>query len=128
MSESSSDLAPSGRYSSRYLFLAAVVFIVAAPVFWQRTQTRPEAVVAAYENADLYQAVYPTFYYGFGRLRAEEVPLWNPKQLCGTPFMANPQAGVPNRAGSAKHPGPAPACAAQTTGARPCATRTETVA
>ena len=94
MSEPSSDLAPSGRYSSRYLFLAAVAFIVAAPLFWQRTQTRPEAVAAAYENADLYQVIYPTFYYGFGHLRAGEMPLWNPKQLCGTPFMANPQSGI----------------------------------
>ena len=94
MREPSSDAAPPSRYSSRYMFLVAVTFIVAVPVFWQRTQTRPEAVAAAYENADLYQVIYPTFHYGFGRLQAGETPLWNPKQLCGTPFMANPQSGI----------------------------------
>ncbi len=96
MSEPSADpaAAPARRYSSRRLFLVAVVFILAAPVFWHRTQTRPESVASAYENADLYQVVYPTFHYGFGRMRSGELPLWNPKQLCGTPFLANPHSGI----------------------------------
>jgi len=83
-----------GRYSAGRLFLVALLFIVAAPVFWHRTQTHPGAVAAAYENADLYQDIYPVYHCGFGRIRAGELPLWNPKQLCGTPFLANPKSGV----------------------------------
>jgi len=48
----------------------------------------------AYENAHLYQDVYPAFNYGFGRIRAGEMPLWNDKQLCGTPFQPNPACVV----------------------------------
>ena len=82
------------RYSAARLFLVAAVFIAAAPVFWHRTQTLPAAIPAAYENADLYQGIYPALHYGFGRLRAGEVPLWNASQLCGAPFLANPEAGL----------------------------------
>lgn len=85
---------PVSRYSLRRMFLLAVAFILAAPLFWQRTQINPDSVPAAYENADLYQTIYPTFSYGFGRLRAGDLPLWNPKQICGTPFLANPQTAV----------------------------------
>lgn len=82
------------RYSVRVLFLVAILFVAASPVFWLLTEMRPNEVAAAYENADLYQEVYPAFHYGFDRLRAGELPLWNSRQLCGTPFLANPRSGV----------------------------------
>jgi hypothetical protein len=91
VTESPSD---GGRYSALRLFVLAVAFIAAAPAFWHRTQIHPDALEAAYENADLYQEVYPSFHYGFGRLRQGEIPLWNANQLCGAPFQANPAAGI----------------------------------
>lgn len=82
------------RYSLRAIFLIAVIFVVAAPAFWLRTESREGEMTAAYENAGLYREIYPSLHYGFGRLRAGEVPLWNPKQLCGTPFYSNPAHGL----------------------------------
>ena len=82
------------RYSSRAFFFIAVVFIAASPLFWLHTQVSPAVVAASYENATLYQDVYPAFHYGFGRIRLGEVPLWNDKQLCGAPFQANPSCVV----------------------------------
>ncbi len=82
------------RYSLLRLFGVAVFFIVAAPIFWYHVQIHPDAIGAAYENADLYQDVYPSFHYGFSRLRAGQLPLWNAKQLCGTPFLAQPSSAI----------------------------------
>ena len=82
------------RYSFRAFFFLAVFFIAASPLFWLHTQVNPAVVAAGYENATLYQDVYPAFHYGFGRIRLGEVPLWNDKQLCGTPFQPNPSCVV----------------------------------
>jgi len=43
------------------------------------------------ENSGLFQQVYPAIHYGFGRLARGEFPLWNDRQLCGTPFFADPR-------------------------------------
>lgn len=82
------------RFSLLRLFGVAIVFIAAAPVFWYHVQIHPDAVGAGYENADLYQDIYPSFHYGFSRLRAGQLPLWNAKQLCGTPFLAQPSSAI----------------------------------
>ncbi|HPC17149.1 MAG TPA: YfhO family protein [Candidatus Hydrogenedentes bacterium] len=82
------------RYSLLRLFGVAVFFIVIAPVFWRQTQLHPDAIGAAYENADLYQSIYPSFHYGFSRIRAGQLPLWNAKELCGTPFLAQPSTAL----------------------------------
>jgi hypothetical protein len=83
------------RYPLLPLFLVALFLLLAAPVYW-RTLEQPIAKgkERAYENAQLYQRVYPMMHYGFGRLRQGELPLWSSGQLCGTPFLANPQAGL----------------------------------
>lgn len=96
MDELSSEAAWSapGRYGPLRLFGMAVLFILAAPVYWHQTQIHSGAVAAAYENADLYQDVYPTFHYGFGRIRSGDLPLWNAQQRCGAPFQANPDTGL----------------------------------
>ncbi|MCC6143688.1 MAG: hypothetical protein IT368_07765, partial [Candidatus Hydrogenedentes bacterium] len=83
------------RYPVLPLFLVALILILAAPVYW-RTLEQPTAKrkERAYENVQLYQRVYPMMHYGFGRLREGALPLWNPRQLCGAPFLANPQSGL----------------------------------
>lgn len=83
------------RYAMFPFFVVGVVFLLLAPVFWLNTELPPGAQISrSYENAGLYQWVYPSFHYGFGRLRAGELPLWNSRQLCGTPFLANPATGL----------------------------------
>ena len=82
------------RYALRYLFVVALLLVAAAPVYWYGMEFHPGGIAAAYENADLYQEIYPAFHYGFGRLWAGDLPLWNPKQLCGTPFLANPSTAL----------------------------------
>lgn len=77
------------------LFLAAMAFVVLAPVFWMHTELPlGRAITRSYENIDLYQRVYPNFAYGFTQIRQGRLPLWNAGQLCGTPFLANPATGV----------------------------------
>ncbi|NUM56457.1 MAG: YfhO family protein [Candidatus Hydrogenedentes bacterium] len=87
-------IAPTYRYGALPLFAIAVLFIILAPAFWNETQARAGAVTEAYENADLYHYFYPTYHYAFGRLRDGSFPLWNPRQLCGTPLLADARVGV----------------------------------
>ena len=83
-----------GLYSGFRLFVIALVFVLASPLFWHRTQLHDSAVAAAYENSDLYQDIYPSFKYAFERIRAGQLPAWNAKILCGTPCLANPNVGA----------------------------------
>jgi hypothetical protein len=83
------------RYALFPLFCAGLVFVLLAPLFWLHAEM-PAAGAAAGgpENADLYHRVYPAFHYGFGRLEDRQLPAWNPRQYCGTPFLADPAHGV----------------------------------
>ena len=87
-------VAPAPRFSLGALFAIAIVFVAAAPAFWLRLEVKGGEFTETYENASLYQDTYPTLHYGFGRVRAGELPLWNPKQLCGVPFQADPSSGL----------------------------------
>lgn len=86
---------PKQRYGLFPLFLGAVLFILLAPLFWTGAELpRGKPIARGHENAELYDRVYPVFQYGFNRLRDGELPLWNPGQLCGAPFQADPQTGL----------------------------------
>lgn len=37
---------------------------------------------------------YPWRAYGFGQMRQGRIPLWNPYQMCGQPFLANGQSAL----------------------------------
>ena len=87
-------LPPTYRYGALPLFAIAVVFIVLAPVFWNETQVRSASVGEARENADLFQFFYPSYHYAFGRMHEGALPLWNSRQLCGTPLLADARVGV----------------------------------
>lgn len=82
------------RYAPGRLFLVAVLFVAAAPVFWRYVEIRQGSIAQAYENAALYQHVYPFSHYGFTRLHDGGLPLWNANQACGTPFLADPATGL----------------------------------
>lgn len=46
-------------------------------------------------SADMYNQHYPMTEYGFASLRAGRIPLWNPYQMCGEPFLATaPYVGL----------------------------------
>jgi hypothetical protein len=86
---------PTQRYALFPLFLGVLFFIILSPVFWTGSELpRGKPIARAHENADLYDRVFPALQYGFGRLRAGELPLWNPGQLCGAPFQPDPQTAL----------------------------------
>jgi hypothetical protein len=83
------------RYALFPLFLAGVLLVVLAPVFWLHTGTeigKPSA--RAHDSADVFAQAYPDLAYGFGRIRAGALPRWSPNQLCGTPFLPEPRHGT----------------------------------
>ncbi|HPO13155.1 MAG TPA: YfhO family protein [Candidatus Hydrogenedentes bacterium] len=83
------------RYGSIPLFLAGILFVALAPVFWLNTGIPPNSKGrTVYESVNLYEKVFPAYHYGFGRLQAGSLPLWNTEQWCGTPFQADPSMGV----------------------------------
>ncbi len=80
------------RYAIRPLFLLGVCFVLFAPVYWMGVELPPETqgTARAYENAALYQRIYPSLTYSFTRLRHGQWPFWNPKELCGVPCVGDP--------------------------------------
>lgn len=97
VSEEGGAVTPPGmqtRYAPLPALLTAALFLFVAPVYWRAVERPEDGVVNALENAELYQRAYPAFHYGFHRLRHGEIPLWNPSQFCGTPFLANPATGL----------------------------------
>ena len=76
------------------IFAAALVLLVAAPLFWLQTQVGAITGDESLRNEALYSVTYPQVVHGFGRLSSGELPLWNPNQLAGAPFLANPSTGV----------------------------------
>jgi len=72
------------------LALALIAFVAAA--WWnERVIVTSEATR---RGADIMTEHLPVFHAGFSRLRAGELPLWNPDQLAGMPFMAVPWTGL----------------------------------
>jgi len=69
----------------------AVIASVAATWWSERVIVTSEA---NFRGADIMTEHLPVFHAGFSRLRAGELPLWNPDQLAGMPFMAVPWTGL----------------------------------
>lgn len=82
-------------YSPFPLFLAAAVYIMASPVFWSGVEGQDHVQANLIRgNMDLFTEIIPTMQYGFSRLQQGELPLWNDQQMCGIPFLANPEHGL----------------------------------
>src|SRR5947208_1016005 len=47
-------------------------------------------------SRDLYAYFFPRFVYEARAVWAGRIPLWNPHELCGAPFLASAQSGVLN--------------------------------
>src|SRR5439155_23968547 len=69
-----------------YLLVAAAFFKIA--VLDTATDAKNLTI------ADLITYYYPMMKYGFSRLRHGDIPLWNPHQACGTPFIASTHFGL----------------------------------
>src|SRR5581483_2047491 len=82
------------RRSMRGLVLA-LGFAVLVGLFWfggivGRMSPHPTTGL----SRDLYAQFYPRYEYETRALVSGRIPLWNPHELCGTPFLAGAQSGV----------------------------------
>lgn len=82
------------RYSFRPMLLIALVFVALAPVYWNAAFLAPGGPHEAYENSDLYQYYYPAYEFAFGSMQKGHLPLWNNRQLCGTPLYTDARLGL----------------------------------
>jgi hypothetical protein len=73
----------------RHLFAMAVIVLAAAAVF-APTMARHE-IFTIRDHVDYFQ---PLRYFTAEHLRAFHLPLWNPYNASGEPWLANPQTGV----------------------------------
>jgi hypothetical protein len=76
--------------------LGAVLLLAALTVlFWKvRILDLGHVTQLGLGSLDIYIAHYPMTAYGFDALRRGDLPLWNPYQLCGEPFLAIPYTGL----------------------------------
>lgn len=73
---------------------AAVGAVLAAAAWfirWRAVGATAHPVAPA--TGDLVALFYPLMRHGFAELAAGRLPLWNPYQSCGEPFLANPSIG-----------------------------------
>ncbi len=75
--------------------LAATLLVLLSVVFWKvrifDLGIDPRVTIG---NIDLFITHYPGTWYAFNALRHGDVPLWNPYQFCGEPFLALPWIGL----------------------------------
>jgi hypothetical protein len=73
----------------------AALLVLLSVVFW-KVRILDAGVRPAIEigPSDLYMEHIPTADYGFSRIADGELPLWNPYQLCGVPFLAVPYTSI----------------------------------
>ena len=57
-------------------------------------ESTPEEREAPSVTSDCALSYYPRRVFATRMMRQGEIPLWNPHQFCGTPFLANYQSGV----------------------------------
>lgn len=76
------------------LAVLAVIFVIAAPVFWQEVELRPSAVAVAPENQDLREYYVPVYGQVYGALLAGRIPEWDSTRLCGTSLIGDPRTAM----------------------------------
>src|SRR5437870_2107422 len=68
--------------------IAACVGYIAIAAGFFGLRVLPGTRTAELQVSDLLAYYYPMMRWGFGQIRSGHVPLWNPYQACGTPFLA----------------------------------------
>ena len=75
--------------------LAGLVLLLLTLLFWKlRILDTGVNLELTLENVDLYDSHYPMTGFGFGALREGRLPLWNPWQFVGEPFLAAYYGGL----------------------------------
>ena len=83
------------RPSSRIVkILCLGLYVPLAAAFLQLEMVQPLPTPGDPRGGDLLAYYYPMLKYGFSQLRSGQLPLWNPYQSCGTPFLAVPNIGL----------------------------------
>jgi hypothetical protein len=72
------------------ILLPALIALLAVAWWSERVIDTSDANNRA---VDITTEHFPVFHAGFSRIRTGELPLWNPDQLAGMPFMAVPWTG-----------------------------------
>ncbi|MGH7287487.1 MAG: hypothetical protein ACREI8_05650, partial [Myxococcota bacterium] len=74
--------------------LPALALAVGTLVLWENRLSTPNAVYSWFPSGDLYGYFLPSYTYQALRFAEWEIPLWNPYQGVGQPFLATLQPGV----------------------------------
>jgi hypothetical protein len=82
-----------GRPALRDL-LALFTLIALGCVFWEWNVVRSGETLFSLTNFDLYSEFFPRHSFAGAALRRGELPLWDPHQIGGLPFLATYQGGV----------------------------------
>lgn len=77
----------------RWLLVGVAGYAALAGVFLVHQLLRADGDPQDVTVGDLLSFYYPGFRYGFTALRHGTLPLWNPYQSCGSPFLASPYIG-----------------------------------
>jgi len=76
---------------------AAILFLVLAIIYWRIDVTgaaRGKLTAFIPAAADLYSLYYPIIRYGIGSMKGFHIPLWNPYQALGVPFLGSALFGL----------------------------------
>ncbi len=76
---------------------AALLFLILAITYWQIDVTGSLAGDKGpffFATSDLYTLYYPLIHYGIGSIKSLQIPLWNPYQSLGAPFLGSALFGL----------------------------------
>ena len=87
---------PAASRGPRWVLAAAVLLLAGLSALFWKLRILDSAVVdtVTIPNIDLFVGQAPMTAYAFEEVRAGRLPLWNPYQLCGTPFLAVTYVGL----------------------------------
>jgi len=75
--------------------LAALLFLILALAYWRIDVTgAATGHIAPFSSENLYLLYYPLIHYGIDSMRALHIPLWNPYQSLGVPFLGSALFGL----------------------------------
>lgn len=81
--------------ASRVRAVAIASLVLLSLLFWKlRILDTGVSQMLTFYSADLYTQHSPMTEYAVSAVRQGRLPLWNPYQLCGEPFLAIPYVGV----------------------------------
>jgi len=74
---------------------AALLFLILAAAYWRfDVLGTATGKIRPFRSENLYVLYYPLIHYGIGSMRALHIPLWNPYQSLGVPFLGSALFGL----------------------------------